>query len=115
MDFPEEKKLIDIVPFPQLLERFLFPPAQQHQRIATLSGGERKRLQLLMILMHNPNFLILDEPTNDLDVLTLGVLEDFLLQYKGCLLVVSHDRFFMDRVVDHLFVFTGDGAIDDFW
>ncbi|MEI7562787.1 MAG: ABC-F family ATP-binding cassette domain-containing protein [bacterium] len=114
MQFPEEKKLIDVVPFPTLLEKFLFPPAQQHQRISTLSGGEKKRLQLLTILMHNPNFLILDEPTNDLDVLTLGVLEDFLLQYKGCLIVVSHDRFFMDRIVEHLFVFTGNGAIDDF-
>jgi ATP-binding cassette subfamily F protein uup len=88
-----------------LLERFLFPKRMQHTLANVLSGGEKRRLYLLSILMHNPNFLILDEPTNDLDLVTLGILEDFLLSYQGCLIVVSHDRFFMDKIVDHLFVF----------
>ena len=98
----------------QLLERFLFDRKQQQQFVSTLSGGEKRRLYLLTILMANPNFLILDEPTNDLDILTLNVLEDFLLRFDGCLVVVSHDRYFMDKLVDHLFVFEGEGAIRDF-
>ncbi len=98
----------------QLLENFLFSREQQQQRISTLSGGERKRLYLLGILMDNPNFLILDEPTNDLDIVTLGILENYLSSFKGCLIIVSHDRYFMDRLVDHLFVLEGDGIIKDF-
>ena len=98
----------------QLLERFLFTRPQQQVYVSQLSGGERRRLYLLTVLMKNPNFLILDEPTNDLDVLTLQVLEDFLEDYPGCLVVVTHDRYFMDRLVDHLFVFEGDGKVKDF-
>ena len=98
----------------QLLERFLFSRPQQQVYVSQLSGGERRRLYLLTVLMKNPNFLILDEPTNDLDVLTLQVLEDFLEDFPGCLVVVTHDRYFMDRLVDHLFVFEGDGKIQDF-
>lgn len=98
----------------QLLERFLFSRPQQQVYVSQLSGGERRRLYLLTILMKNPNFLILDEPTNDLDVMTLQVLEDFLEDYPGCLIVVTHDRYFMDRLVDHLFVFEGNGLIRDF-
>lgn len=97
-----------------LLEKFLFPRSQHRVYISQLSGGEKRRLYLLKILMKNPNFLILDEPTNDLDILTLNVLEDYLLDYPGCLIVVSHDRYFMDKLVDHLFVFKGDGEIEDF-
>ena len=97
-----------------LLERFLFPPSQQQVYVSQLSGGERRRLYLLTILMKNPNFLILDEPTNDLDLLTLNVLEDFLMEYPGCLIVVTHDRFFMDKMVDHLFIFEGDAKIRDY-
>ena len=99
----------------KLLEQFLFPMKQHHILANNLSGGEKRRLHLLSILSTNPNFLILDEPTNDLDLMTIAVLEEFLLQYEGCLLVVSHDRFFMDRITDHLLVFEGDGVIDDFW
>jgi ATP-binding cassette subfamily F protein uup len=98
----------------QMLERFLFSRAQQQVYVSQLSGGERRRLYLLTVLMKNPNFLILDEPTNDLDVLTLQVLEDFLEDYPGVLVVVTHDRYFMDRLVDHLFVFEGGGKIRDF-
>ena len=98
----------------QFLELFLFPPEQQYTYLSMLSGGEKKRLQLLAILFRNPNFLILDEPTNDLDLPTLGVLENFLCEFQGCLLIVSHDRYFMDRLVDHLFVFEGDGVVRDF-
>ncbi|MFN0172996.1 MAG: ABC-F family ATP-binding cassette domain-containing protein [Saprospiraceae bacterium] len=98
----------------QLLERFLFSRPQQQVYVSQLSGGEKRRLYLLTVLMKNPNFLILDEPTNDLDVLTLQVLEDFLEDYPGCLVVVTHDRYFMDRLVDHLFIFDGDGKIKDF-
>ncbi len=98
----------------QLLERFLFDKKKQYDLVEKLSGGERKRLYLCTVLIQNPNFLILDEPTNDLDIVTLGVLENFLLDYPGCLLVVSHDRYFMDKVVDHLFVFRGNGVIEDF-
>jgi ABC transport system ATP-binding/permease protein len=98
----------------QFLTLFLFPPEQQYTYVSKLSGGEKKRLQLLSILFRNPNFLILDEPTNDLDLPTLSVLENFLSDYPGCLLIVSHDRYFMDRLVDHLFVFEGDGVVRDF-
>ena len=98
----------------QLCERFLFDSHQQYSYVSTLSGGERRRLFLLTILMKNPNFLILDEPTNDLDILTLQALESFLEEYSGCLLVVSHDRYFLDKLCDHLFVFEGGGRIKDF-
>ncbi len=127
--FASDKKVIDIirdvgefmlvgknekVSASMLLERFLFPPKMQHQLANMLSGWEKRRLYLLSVLMHNPNFLILDEPTNDLDLITLGILEDFLMQYQGCLIVVSHDRFFMDKIVDHLFVFEWNGFVRDF-
>jgi ATP-binding cassette subfamily F protein uup len=97
----------------QLLERFLFPPAQQHQPVGKLSGGERRRLHLCRLLIEAPNVLLLDEPTNDLDVHTLGVLEDFLEDFRGCVLVVSHDRWFLDRTVDRLFCFR-DGQLERF-
>jgi len=98
----------------QFLELFLFTPDKQYTYLNSLSGGEKKRLQLLTILFTNPNFLILDEPTNDLDLPTLAVLENFLSEYKGCVIIVSHDRYFMDRLVDHLFVFEGEGEVRDF-
>lgn len=98
----------------QLLNQFMFPPKMQHNFVGKLSGGEKRRLQLLRVLMANPNFLILDEPTNDLDITTLNVLEDYLQNFAGCLIIVSHDRYFMDRLVDHLFVFEGNGRIKDF-
>ncbi len=98
----------------QLLERFLFDRKKQYDFVEKLSGGERKRLFLCTVLIQNPNFLILDEPTNDLDIVTLNVLEEFLLDFPGCLLVVSHDRYFMDKIVDHLFVFRGNAVIEDF-
>ena len=98
----------------QFLNHFLFPPEKQHDYIAKLSGGERRRLYLCTVLMRSPNFIILDEPTNDLDIATLNVLEDYLINFKGCVIVVSHDRFFMDKVVDHLLVFQGDCKIKDF-
>ncbi len=98
----------------QFLNLFLFPPDKQYTYISSLSGGEKRRLFLLSILFRNPNFLILDEPTNDLDLPTLAVLENFLLDFQGCLVMVSHDRYFMDRMVEHLFVFEGDGIIRDF-
>ncbi|MDX1326569.1 MAG: ABC-F family ATP-binding cassette domain-containing protein [Arenibacter sp.] len=98
----------------QLLERFLFDRKKQYDFVEKLSGGERKRLYLCTVLIQNPNFLILDEPTNDLDIVTLNVLESFLLDFPGCLLVVSHDRYFMDKIVDHLFVFRGNAHIEDF-
>jgi ABC transport system ATP-binding/permease protein len=98
----------------QLLEKFLFDRKQQQVYVSQLSGGEKRRLFLLTILMTNPNFLILDEPTNDLDILTLNVLEDFLSDFPGCVIIVSHDRYFMDKLVDHLFIFKGDGIIEDF-
>jgi ATP-binding cassette subfamily F protein uup len=98
----------------QLLERFLFDRKKQYDFVDKLSGGERKRLYLCTVLIRNPNFLILDEPTNDLDIVTLNVLENFLLDFPGCLIVVSHDRYFMDKIVDHLFIFKGDGEILDF-
>ena len=127
--FDESKRLIDIVKevaevvtldkgqtitVSQFLTQFGFPPKQQHTPIEKLSGGERRRLQLLMVLIKNPNFLILDEPTNDLDLMTLNTLEEFLDSFPGCLIIVSHDRYFMDRLVEHLFVFEGEGAISDF-
>ena len=98
----------------QLLERFLFDRKKQYDYVEKLSGGERKRLYLCTVIIQNPNFLILDEPTNDLDIVTLNVLENFLLDFPGCLIVVSHDRYFMDKIVDHLFVFRGEGKIEDF-
>lgn len=127
--FDEEKRLIDCVKeiaevvtvaggstitISQFLNQFGFPPKQQHTPISKLSGGERRRLQLLMVLVKSPNFLILDEPTNDLDIVTLNTLEEFLENFPGCLVIVSHDRYFMDRLVDHLFVFEGQGKISDF-
>ena len=127
--FDEGKKVIDVVrdiaetidlgngdrlTASQFLQHFLFSPSQQYDYVSKLSGGERQRLHLCTVLMRNPNFLILDEPTNDLDIPTLQVLEEYLRGFKGCLIVVSHDRYFMDRVVDHLFVFHGDGIIKDF-
>ena len=98
----------------QFLNYFLFPPETQFNYVEKLSGGEKRRLYLCTVLMRNPNFLILDEPTNDLDIMTLNVLEDYLRNFQGCAIVVSHDRFFMDKIVDHLFVFEGDGKIKDF-
>jgi ATP-binding cassette subfamily F protein uup len=98
----------------QFLQLFLFNPDKQYTYVSKLSGGEKRRLHLLSILFKNPNFLILDEPTNDLDLPTLGVLENFLSDFPGCLLIVSHDRYFMDRLVEHLFVFEGNGNIRDF-
>ena len=98
----------------QFLNRFLFSPADQQKFIRTLSGGEKCRLHLAVVLMRSPNFLILDEPTNDLDIVTLGILEEYLSTFKGCMIVISHDRYFLDNVVDHLFVFQGDGQIKDF-
>ncbi|MCS7073641.1 MAG: ABC-F family ATP-binding cassette domain-containing protein, partial [Bacteroidia bacterium] len=98
----------------QLLTRFLFPPPIQHTPVGQLSGGELRRLYLLTVLLKNPNFLILDEPTNDLDLDTLNVLEEFLQEYEGCLIIVSHDRYFLDKLVEHLFIFEGSGKIQDF-
>jgi ATP-binding cassette subfamily F protein uup len=129
MKLEENKRLIDVIKdiaeviplmkgkkltASQLLERFLFPKDMHHQFVGTLSGGECRRLFLLTIIMDNPNFLILDEPTNDLDIATLNVLEDFLQEYEGCVLAVSHDRYFLNKLADHLFVFEGDGSIKDF-
>lgn len=93
----------------------MFTKLQQQQKFGSLSGGERKRLHLLITLIKQPNILILDEPTNDLDLSTMTILEDFLQHYPGCLLIISHDRYFMDKLVDHMFVFQGDGVIDDIW
>jgi ATP-binding cassette subfamily F protein uup len=102
------------IPASAFLTLFQFPPEVQHTFVSKLSGGERRRLFLLTVLIKNPNFLILDEPTNDLDLLTLNILEDFLAHFKGCLLIVSHDRYFMDKLVDHLFIFEGEGVVRDF-
>ena len=125
----EEQKVIDVIKeygdyiplkkgrkisAQQLLERFLFDRKKQYDFVNKLSGGEKKRLYLCTVLIQNPNFLILDEPTNDLDIITLNVLDSFLLDFPGCLIVVSHDRYFMDKIVDHLFVFKGDGVVNDF-
>lgn len=98
----------------QLLNHFLFPPDSHYNYIEKLSGGEQRRLYLCTVLMQNPNFLILDEPTNDLDIITLNVLEEYLVAFEGCVIIVSHDRFFMDKIVDHLFIFEGEGVITDF-
>jgi ATP-binding cassette subfamily F protein uup len=98
----------------QFLNHFLFPHEMHHLRVSQLSGGEKRRLYLLTVLMQNPNFLILDEPTNDLDIVTLNILEEYLKNFPGCLIIVSHDRYFMDKLVDHLFVFEGNGKIKDF-
>jgi len=98
----------------QFMEKFGFSAEQQYTPLSKLSGGEKRRLHLLSVLFVNPNFLILDEPTNDLDLQTLRTLEEFLMDYPGCILIVSHDRYFMDRMVDHLFAFEGDGVIRDF-
>ncbi len=129
ISFDENKKVIDAIteiaedvvingethytPM-QFLTHFLFSPADQQKYIHTLSGGERSRLHLAAVLMRSPNFLILDEPTNDLDIVTLGILEEYLKNFKGCVIVISHDRFFLDCIVDHLFVFEGNGIIKDF-
>lgn len=129
IEFDESKKVIDAVreiaeeihidektrlSASQFLSHFLFAPDTQQKFIHKLSGGEKRRLYLATVLMRNPNFLILDEPTNDLDIVTLSVLEDYLSKFKGCVIVVSHDRFFLDRIVDHLFVFKGNGVVKDF-
>lgn len=98
----------------QFLDYFLFPPDVQYNFVSKLSGGEKRRLYLCTVLMQNPNFIILDEPTNDLDIMTLNVLEDYLLRFQGCVMIVSHDRYFLDKVVDHLFVFDGGGVVRDF-
>lgn len=98
----------------QFLQLFMFPPSMQYTFVSKLSGGEKKRLYLLTVLIKNPNFLILDEPTNDLDIITLSTLEQFLADFKGCLIIISHDRYFMDKLVDHLFIFEGTGTIKDF-
>lgn len=127
--FDEKKKVIDAVreiaedivtgdgshlsPM-QFLQHFLFSVPDQQKYIYKLSGGERRRLHLATVLMRNPNFLVLDEPTNDLDIVTLGLLEDYLAQFKGCAIVVSHDRYFLDNIVDHLFVMEGGGIVKDF-
>ena len=129
MQFNQEMKVIDAVrrvaeyvdlgggrhlTAMQFLQHFLFTPLQQQNYIYKLSGGECRRLYLCTVLMQNPNFLILDEPTNDLDIVTLNILEDYLKNFRGCVIVVSHDRYFMDKVVDHLLVFQGDGVVKDF-
>lgn len=129
LKFDEQQKVIDIVSdiadyidygggrhitASQLLQHFLFTPEQLHDYVHKLSGGERRKLYLCTILMQNPNFLVLDEPTNDLDIQTLQVLEEYLQDFPGCVIIVSHDRYFMDKIVDHLLVFQGDGAIKDF-
>lgn len=104
----------EVITASQFLQHFQFAPPQQYTFVSKLSGGEKRRLQLLRVLIKNPNFLILDEPTNDLDIITLNILEDFLLNFGGCLIIVSHDRYFMDRLVEHLFVFEGEGRIRNF-
>ncbi len=129
LNLPDDKRVIDYIrefaeyipmekgkklSASQLLEQFLFAPEQQQTFISKLSGGEKRRLYLLSILIQNPNFLILDEPTNDLDIITLNVLEDYLIDFPGCVVIVSHDRFFMDKIVDHLFAFQKGGTIIDF-
>lgn len=128
LSFNEQMKVIDVVKniaevipvagkmltASQFLQHFLFPPEKQHSYVYKLSGGEKRRLYLCTVLMANPNFLVLDEPTNDLDIETLQILEEYLCDFKGCVIVVSHDRYFMDKVVDHIFVFGGEGDIKDF-
>lgn len=129
LKFDEEQKVIDVITdiadyidlgggkhltASQLLQNFLFPPEQQHDYVYKLSGGEKRKLYLCTILMRNPNFLVLDEPTNDLDIQTLEVLEEYLQDFPGCVIIISHDRYFMDKIVDHLLVFNGNGDINDF-
>lgn len=129
LNLPENQRVIDVVQevaevmklengdtvtASQLLSRFLFDRHKQYDYVSKLSGGEKRRLQLLLVLVQNPNFLILDEPTNDLDITTLNVLEDFLLNFSGCVLIVTHDRYFMDRLVEHVFVLEGEGKVRDF-
>ena len=129
LQFDEQQKVIDVVrdiaeyidlgsgrhlTASQFLQHFLFTPEQQHNYVYKLSGGERRKLYLCTVLMRNPNFLVLDEPTNDLDIVTLQILEEYLQDFPGCVIVVSHDRYFMDKVVDHLLVFKGDGVVKDF-
>ncbi|HLL93576.1 MAG TPA: ABC-F family ATP-binding cassette domain-containing protein [Spirosoma sp.] len=129
LDLPEHQRVIDVVQdvaevmklangdtitATQLLSRFLFDRPKQYDFVSKLSGGEKRRLQLLLVLVQNPNFLILDEPTNDLDIMTLNVLEDFLLNFAGCVLIVTHDRYFMDRLVEHVFVMEGEGKVRDY-
>jgi ATP-binding cassette subfamily F protein uup len=129
LQFDNEQKVIDVVKdiaeyidmgggkhltASQFLQYFLFTPEQQHNYVYKLSGGERRKLYLCTVLMRNPNFLVLDEPTNDLDIVTLQILEEYLQDFPGCVIVVSHDRYFMDKVVDHLLVFKGEGDIQDF-
>ena len=114
MAFKEGDTVMDIIPDRSLLGRFLFPADMWNTRVEKLSGGERRRLYLLTVLLKNPNLLILDEPTNDLDIVTLNILEEYLLEFKGSLVVVTHDRHFLDRIADHLLVFTGGGAVKDF-
>ncbi|MBR5325874.1 MAG: ABC-F family ATP-binding cassette domain-containing protein, partial [Prevotella sp.] len=129
LQFDEQQKVLDVVKdiaeyidrgggkhftASQFLQYFLFTPEQQHNYVYKLSGGERRKLYLCTVLMKNPNFLVLDEPTNDLDIVTLQILEEYLQDFPGCVIVVSHDRYFMDKVVDHLLVFKGDGEIKDF-
>ena len=129
LQFDENQKVIDVVrdiaeyidmgggkhfSASQFLQYFLFTPEQQHNYVYKLSGGERRKLYLCTVLMKNPNFLVLDEPTNDLDIVTLQILEEYLQDFPGCVIVVSHDRYFMDKVVDHLLVFKGNGEIKDF-
>ena len=129
LQFDEQQKVIDVIKdiaeyidmgggkhftASQLLQYFLFTPEQQHNYVYKLSGGERRKLYLCSVLMRNPNFLVLDEPTNDLDIVTLQILEEYLQDFPGCVIVVSHDRYFMDKIVDHLLVFQGDGVVKDF-
>ena len=129
LHFDERMKVIDVVrdiaeeidlgggkrlSASQFLQHFMFSPEAQHNYVYKLSGGEKQRLHLCTVLIKNPNFLILDEPTNDLDIVTLNILEEYLRAFKGCLIVVSHDRYFMDKVIDHLLVFQGEGKIQDF-
>ena len=129
LKFNEEQRVIDVISeiadfidygggkhitASQLLQHFLFTPEQQYDYVYKLSGGERRKLYLCTILMRNPNFLVLDEPTNDLDIPTLQVLEEYLQDFPGCVIIVSHDRYFMDKIVDHLLVFQGNGVIQDF-
>lgn len=129
LKFNEEMKVIDVVQdiaevidlgngnrltASQFLQHFLFSPEKQHNFVYKLSGGEKRRLYLCTVLIKNPNFLVLDEPTNDLDIMTLNILEEYLQSFKGCVIVVSHDRYFMDKVVDHLLAFSGNAKIKDF-
>ena len=114
IEFDPDETVLEVVNDTRLLGRFLFPHDMLSTRVSKLSGGEKRRLYLLTILMKEPNLLILDEPTNDLDIVTLNILEEYLKEFKGSLLIVSHDRHFLDRVTDHLLVFCGDGVVKDF-